>query len=124
MDRFAENIYNSSGACSISAVMAVYNPKQPLSRIAVEFVLCQSLPVIELIPVDVRRDQRHVVGVPGTLDILRSKYEEVPLGAISPSGCCGQYIPFLDQDDFWYLEKFAEQAVMLSCPGAERMLIL
>jgi len=110
---------------SVSAVMAVYNPDLPLFRKAVSSVLEQSIPVLELVVVNdggcedfrgaLPEDERIRVFSKLNEGVAKTRNHAI-------SHCRGEYIAFLDQDDFWYPDKLSEQMAMIP-PGEPCMAI-
>jgi glycosyltransferase involved in cell wall biosynthesis len=105
---------------TISAVIAVYNPKAELFRRAVLSVLSQTLPVLELVLVNDGGGEEFRAVLP---DDSRIRIFSKPNGGVADTRnfaleqCRGDYIAFLDQDDFWYPDKLAEQVSMIARKG-------
>ena len=111
---------------SISAVMAVYNPDLPLFRKAVSSVLEQSLPVLELVVVNDGGgdDFRGALPEDDRIRVFSKPNEGVAnTRNYAISHCRGEYIAFLDQDDFWYPGKLSEQMAMIPLSGTPCMVI-
>ncbi len=102
--------------CRISAVIAVYNPNLEFFLRAVRSVLSQTYPVYELILVNDGGDDSfmEVLPVDERIKVYKKKNEGVAAtrnAAISHAS--GDYIAFLDQDDYWYQEKLSEQLSLI-----------
>lgn len=103
-------------SCTVSAIIAVYNPKPELFRKAVESVLGQSLPVLELILVNDggREDFRYHLPADPRIRIFTKSNEGVACTRnFAIRQCKGDYIALLDQDDYWYPDKLKEQVEMI-----------
>jgi glycosyltransferase involved in cell wall biosynthesis len=111
---------------TISAVVAVYNPNPELFRKAVDSVLSQTLPVKELILINDggSDDFRNFLPEDPRIRIF-SKFNEGVAATrnFALEHCTGQYIAFLDQDDYWYPDKLQEQTDMISSPDEICMVI-
>jgi glycosyltransferase involved in cell wall biosynthesis len=111
---------------TISAVIAVYNPNAELFRPAVLSVLSQTLPVLELVLVNDGGGEEFRAVLP---DDSRIRIFSKPNGGVADTRnfaleqCRGEYIAFLDQDDFWYPEKLAEQVSMIARKGEPCLVI-
>jgi glycosyltransferase involved in cell wall biosynthesis len=103
---------------SISVVIPVYNRKDELFR-AINSVLIQTLQAIEIIVVDDCSD----INVSEALalefgdTIIRVISNSVNMGAaksrnLGVKAAHGDFIAFLDSDDYWYESKLARQAEM------------
>jgi glycosyltransferase involved in cell wall biosynthesis len=105
---------------SVSALMAVYNPETEQFRQAVVSVLAQTMPVHELVLVNDGGSEDFRTVLP---DDVRIRVFSKPNGGVADTRnfalerCRGEYIAFLDQDDFWYPEKLAEQMSMIRVNG-------
>jgi GT2 family glycosyltransferase len=122
----AESLTAALSEGIISAAIAVYNPKPELFRKAVESVLCQTLPIKELILVNDGGNEafRSVLPEDSRIRIFSKPNEGVAATrnfAIAQSLGC--YIAFLDQDDYWYPEKLQEQMRMIRSPDEVCMVI-
>jgi len=110
----------------ISAVIAVYNPEPALFRQAVASVLSQSLPVLELVLVNDGGSEefRKVLPDDDRIRIFSKPNEGVAATRnFAIEHAHGDYIALLDQDDFWYPEKLAEQTAMIPSEGQPCMVI-
>ena len=111
---------------SVSAVMAVYNPKPEFFRQAVLSVLGQTMPVLELVLVnDGGSDEfKSVLPDDDRIRVFTKPNEGVAATRnFAIKQCRGEYIAFLDQDDYWYSDKLAEQMAMISVKGEACMVI-
>lgn len=111
---------------SISAVMAVYNPNLDFFRKAVDSVLEQIMPVQELVLVNDGGGEDFRAVLPGDPRIrvfTKSNEGVAATRNFAVSRCSGDYIAFLDQDDYWYPEKLQKQMAMISSPGEVCMVI-
>jgi glycosyltransferase involved in cell wall biosynthesis len=103
-------------AQAVSAVIAVYNPEPELFRQAVASVLSQTMPVLELVLVNDGGSEafRSVLPDDGRIRVFTKPNEGVAVTRNFAIGQCrGDYIAFLDQDDFWYSDKLASQIAMI-----------
>lgn len=110
----------------ISAVIAVYNPELKLFRLAVESVLNQTQPVLELVLVNDGGSEefRKVLPDDERIRVFTKPNEGVAVTRnFAIEQCRGEYIAFLDQDDYWYSDKLAEQMAMISVKGEACMVI-
>jgi glycosyltransferase involved in cell wall biosynthesis len=111
---------------SISAVMAVYNPDLDFFRKALDSVLEQLMPVQELILVNDGggEDFKRVLPPDPRIRVYEKRNEGVAATRnYAISRCSGDYIAFLDQDDFWYPDKLQKQMAMIASPGEVCMVI-
>ena len=115
---------DNSPAFSVSAIIAVYNPDISFLKQAVSSVLSQSYPVLELVLVNdggsedfrgylpddprIKVFSKHNQGVAATRNYAIGK-------------CTGDYIAFLDQDDYWFPDKLYEQVSLISQEGEKCM---
>ena len=105
---------------SVSAVIAVFNPDPLLLMKAVQSVLGQSIPVKELLLVNDGGSEAFRNLIP---DDSRIKVFSKPNEGVATSRnyairyCQGEYIAFLDQDDFWYPDKLREQTALIPFKG-------
>ncbi|UWX57854.1 glycosyltransferase [Chlorobaculum sp. MV4-Y] len=118
---------NHEGASfSVSAVMAVYNPKPEFFRQAVLSVLGQTTPVLELVLVNDGGSDEFKTFLP---DDDRIRVFTKPNEGVAATRnfaikqCRGEYIAFLDQDDYWYPDKLKEQTDMIPALGDICMVI-
>ena len=101
---------------SVSAVITVYNPEQFYFEKAVSSVLTQSYGVKELVLVNDGGTESYREWLP---DDRRVKCYTRMNGGVAAARnfaiqqCTGEYIAFLDQDDFWYPDKLHLQTAML-----------
>lgn len=111
---------------SVSAVIAVYNPKPELFRQAVLSVLGQTMPVLELVLVNDGGSDEFKSFLP---DDDRIRVFTKPNEGVAATRnfaikqCRGEYIAFLDQDDYWYPYKLREQSRVISLAGEICMVI-
>jgi glycosyltransferase involved in cell wall biosynthesis len=111
---------------SISAVMAVYNPDPHLFGKALSSVLDQSLPVLELVLVNDGGSEefRDVLPYDDRIRVFSKPNEGVAATRNFAIGQCrGEFIAFLDQDDFWYPDKLEQQMAMISPHGNPCMVV-
>lgn len=111
---------------SISAIIAVYNPKPDFFKKAVDSVLGQIMPVKELVLVNDggSEDFRRVLPDDPRIRVYTKSNEGVAATRnYAISRCTGDYIAFLDQDDYWYPEKLQKQMAMIFSPGEVCMVI-
>ncbi|NTU98042.1 MAG: glycosyltransferase [Chlorobiaceae bacterium] len=109
---------------SISVVMAVYNPDLSFIEKAVRSVLEQSIPVKELLLVNDGGCGEYTRRLPDDSRIrLFAKRNEGVAKArnFAIAECRGEYIAFLDQDDYWYPYKLQEQVAMIGARGERCM---
>jgi glycosyltransferase involved in cell wall biosynthesis len=110
---------------SISAIIAVYNPNPVFLEKAVSSVLEQSYPVSELIIVNDG-------GKGDVLDAVLPADTRIHVFAKRNEGvaatrnyairhCTGDYIAFLDQDDYWFRNKLEEQIALIPETGGPCM---
>lgn len=115
-----------SGTFSISAIIAVYNPKLELFRQAVDSVLSQTLPVLELVLVNDGGSEEFRTVLPDDerIRVFTKPNEGVAAARnFAIEQCRGEYIALLDQDDLWYPDKLKEQTAIISVPGEVCMAI-
>lgn len=111
---------------TVSAVIAVYNPNLDYFSKAIDSVLNQKFPVLELILVnDGGRDEfMRVLPEDPRIRIFTKSNEGVAATRnFAIAQCLGRYIAFLDQDDFWYPDKLQEQLDMIPVEGDICMVI-
>jgi glycosyltransferase involved in cell wall biosynthesis len=105
---------------TVSAIIAVYNPELCFFEEAVASVLSQTFPVLELVLVNDGGSETFRSVLPDDRRIrLFSKQNEGVAAArnFAIKQCRGEYIAFLDQDDYWYQDKLREQMAMIPVPG-------
>uniref|UniRef100_Q3AQJ1 Glycosyl transferase n=1 Tax=Chlorobium chlorochromatii (strain CaD3) TaxID=340177 RepID=Q3AQJ1_CHLCH len=100
----------------ISVIIAVYNPNAIFLQKAIQSVLNQSFPVLELILVNDGGNEefRNLLPTDSRIKVFRKVNEGVALArnyAIQQSQ--GEYIAFLDQDDYWFPHKLEKQISMI-----------
>lgn len=101
---------------TISAIIAVYNPEPELFKKAVESVLGQSFPVLELVLVNDGgcEDFRFDLPDDPRIRIFSKSNEGVAFTRnFAIKQCKGDFIALLDQDDYWYPDKLKEQVAMI-----------
>lgn len=107
---------NTAASPLVSVVMPVFNAA-PFLREAIDSVLSQDYPAVELIAVDDGSTD-------GSTEILRSYGDRIRVHAQSRRGPAaarnfgvrqarGEYIAFHDADDFWMPHKLAEQVAFI-----------
>ena len=107
----------------VSVVVPVYNRLEFLQE-AVESVLSQSYPRVELVIYDDGSDQPEIhayyEGLPSSVKVIRGSH----VGLIATSRnrgsdhATGDYIAFLDSDDIWHQEKITRQLEGLRRSGS------
>ncbi len=110
----------------VSAIIAVYNPNLFYFDQAVASVLNQSYRVHELVLVNDGGSEQFRSRLPDDSRIRVFTKENEGVAAtrnFAIGKCSGDYIAFLDQDDFWYSDKLHEQLSMIPFPGAPCMVI-
>lgn len=109
-------------SATVSAVIAVYNPNLDYFRKAIDSVLNQKIPVMELILVNDGGSEefRDVLPKDPRIRIFTKSNEGVATTRnFAIAECQGRYIAFLDQDDFWYPDKLQKQMEMI--PVADKI---
>jgi glycosyltransferase involved in cell wall biosynthesis len=104
----------------------VYNPKLEMFRLAVGSVLAQTFPVLELVLVNDGGSEefRSVLPEDERIRVFTKQNEGVAAARnFAIEHCCGEYIAFLDQDDYWYEDKLKEQTGIIPVPGEVCMVI-
>ncbi len=107
-------------------MIAVYNPDPEFFMQALSSVLTQTLPVLELVLVNDGGSEEFRNALP---DDRRIKVFTKPNEGVAATRnfaiaqCQGDYIAFLDQDDFWYPDKLAEQVGLIGVNGAPCMVV-
>lgn len=117
---------NAIGGGSVSAIMAVYNPDPRFFRTALDSVLGQSYPVLELILVNDGGSEAfrsHLPDDPRIRVITKRNEGVAATRNVAISQCQGDYIAFLDQDDYWHPDKLEKQLAMMLSPGEVCMVI-
>ena len=108
-------------------MIAVYNPDTELFRQAVTSVLNQTLPVLELVLVNDGGSEEFRNVLPpddGRIRLFTKPNEGVAATRNFAIGQCrGDYIAFLDQDDFWYPDKLARQIAMIAVKDEPCMVV-
>lgn len=120
------HVGTESGAFLVSAIIAVYNPKLELFRQAVDSVLSQTSPVLELVLVNDGGSEEFRTVLPDDerIRVFTKPNEGVAAARnFAIEQCRGEYIALLDQDDYWYSDKLAEQMAMISVKGEACMVI-
>jgi glycosyltransferase involved in cell wall biosynthesis len=105
---------------SVSAIIAVYNPDLCFFEKAVASVLSQTISVRELVLVNDGGSEsfRSILPDDGRIRVFSKKNEGVAATRnFALQQCSGEYIAFLDQDDYWYPDKLEEQMAMIPVPG-------
>ncbi len=109
---------------SVSAIIAVYNPDLSYLKKAVLSVLGQTYSVKELVLVndggsDLFRDQ--LPNDPRIKVFTKQNEGVAATRNYAIDQCTGEYIAFLDQDDFWYPDKLMKQLSLISHLGEQCM---
>jgi len=105
---------------SVSAIIAVYNPNLLFLEKAVLSVLNQTYSVLELILVNDGGDEAFISMLPNDPRIKVFSKQNEGVAATrnyAIKQCAGEYLAFLDQDDYWYPEKLQEQLAMIPVSG-------
>lgn len=105
---------------SVSAIIAVYNPDLSYFEKAVFSVLNQSYRVLELILVNDGGNEAFIGKLPDDPRIKVFSKQNEGVAATrnyAIKQCRGDYLAFLDQDDYWYPEKLQEQLAMIPVSG-------
>ncbi|MBN1929362.1 MAG: glycosyltransferase [Chlorobiaceae bacterium] len=113
-------ISHENSKFSVSAFIAVYNPKLDMLRRAVLSVLDQTMPVLELVLVNDGGSEEFRKHLPDDdrIQVFTKPNEGVAATRnFAITQCRGEYIAFLDQDDYWYPDKLKEQTDMIPAPG-------
>ncbi len=111
---------NSNRRVTVSAIIAVYNPELCFFEKAVASVLSQTTPVLELVLVNDGGSEtfRSVLPDDGRISLFSKQNEGVAAARnFAIQQCRGEYIAFLDQDDYWYPDKLQEQMAMIPLAG-------
>ena len=111
---------NSMERNTVSAIIAVYNPDLCFFEKAVASVLSQSSPVLELVLVNDGGSEtfRSVLPDDGRIRLFSKQNGGVAAARnFAIQQCRGEYIAFLDQDDYWYPDKLQEQMAMIPVAG-------
>jgi len=111
---------NSMKRDTVSAIIAVYNPNFCFFEKAVASVLSQTSAVLELVLVNDGGSEtfRSVLPDDHRIRVFSKQNEGVAATRnFALKQCRGDYIAFLDQDDFWYPDKLQEQMAMIPVPG-------
>ena len=122
----AEHADINRSAWAVSALIAVYNPDTELFRQAVNSVLNQSLQVLELVLVNDGGSDEFKTVLPDDprIRVFTKPNEGVAATRNFAIGQCrGDYIAFLDQDDFWYPDKLMRQIEMIAVKGKPCMVV-
>jgi glycosyltransferase involved in cell wall biosynthesis len=109
---------------SISVIIAVYNPDLIFFEKALLSVLSQTSPVLELILVNDGGSESFRGSLPDDPRIRVFSKQNEGVAATRNFAlqlCRGEYIAFLDQDDYWYIDKLQEQLAMIPVPGTPCM---
>ena len=111
---------SGNNSISVSAIIAVYNPDLFFFRKAVASVLSQIFPVQELVLVNDGGTEtfRSILPDDERIRVFSKQNEGVAAARnFALLQCRGEYIAFLDQDDYWYPDKLQEQMAMIPVPG-------
>jgi glycosyltransferase involved in cell wall biosynthesis len=114
-------------SCSVSAVIALYNPDPVFLKMAVASVLGQVYPVLELVLVNDGGETSVIESV--LPNDNRIKLYSKPNGGVADARnyalqkCSGDYIAFLDQDDYWYPDKIGDLLALIPEPGMPCMVV-
>ncbi len=109
---------------SVSAIIAVYNPDSNFFDKAVSSVLGQTYPVRELVLVNDGGSEHFRSQLPDDprIRVFTKRNEGVAAARnFAIDKCTGEYIAFLDQDDFWYPDKLLQQFSLISHIGEQCM---
>ncbi len=109
---------------SVSAIIAVYNPDPVFFQKAVFSVLDQSYPVKELVLVNDGGTDKFRGYLPDDerIRVFYKQHEGVAATRnFAIDKCTGEYIAFLDQDDFWYQDKLMMQLSLIAEEGEHCM---
>ncbi len=100
----------------VSVIIAVYNPNPVYFKKAVLSVLDQKYPVHELVLVNDGGCDSFCDVLPEDhrIKVFSKRNEGVAATRnFAITQCSGEYIAFLDQDDYWYPDKLQEQMLMI-----------
>jgi glycosyltransferase involved in cell wall biosynthesis len=113
---------------SVSAVMALYNPEPEYLKKAIASVLCQTTSVHELVLVN---DGGDVAVIESVLpDDDRIRLYSKPNGGVADARnfgierCSGDFVAFLDQDDYWYPDKIESQLSRVSSAAGRPCMVV
>jgi glycosyltransferase involved in cell wall biosynthesis len=110
------NTFITNNDVTVSAIIAVYNPDPNFFKQAVLSVLDQIYPVLELVLVNDGGSEhfRDLLPDDSRLRVFSKQNEGVAATRnFAIRQCRGEYIAFLDQDDYWYPDKLQEQIAMI-----------
>ncbi len=114
------NTFTSNNDVTVSAIIAVYNPDPIFFKQAILSVLDQIYPVLELVLVNDGGSEhfRDLLPDDSRLRVFSKQNEGVAATRnFAIRQCRGEYIAFLDQDDYWYPDKLQEQFTMIPVQG-------
>lgn len=118
------NIQVNSSGISVSAIIAVYNPDPFFFAKAVSSVLDQTYAVCELVLVNDGGSEhfRNLLPDDSRIKVFSKQNEGVAATRnFAIAQCIGDYIAFLDQDDYWFPDKLQEQFSLISDARVECM---
>jgi len=105
---------------SVSAIIPVYNPDLSYLHKAIWSVLSQTYPVLELVIVNDGGNKSFINTLP--IDPRIRVFSKPNEGVAATRNyaikqCNGDYIAFLDQDDYWFEDKLQEQIITIPIYG-------
>lgn len=110
----------------VSAIMAVYNPNHHVVR-AIESVLNQTYPVSEFLIINDGGPEEYIKSVlpddPRIRYILQKNGRVAAARNTGIENATGDYLAFLDQDDFWFPEKLSEQLNLVEFKAVPCMIV-
>ena len=105
---------------TVSAIIPVYNPDLIYLQKAIWSVLSQTYPVLELIIVNDGGNELFISTLPNDprIKVFSKNNEGVAATRnYAIKQCNGDYIAFLDQDDYWFTDKLQEQIITIPIYG-------
>ena len=105
-------MHSNNMKVSVSAIIAVYNPDLSYLEKAVLSVLNQTYQVLELVLVNDGGNESFINMLPNDprIKVFSKQNEGVAATRnFAIRQCSGDYLAFLDQDDYWYPDKLQEQ---------------
>lgn len=110
----------------VSAIMAVYNPNHHVIK-AIESVLNQTFPVSEFIIINDGGKEDYIKSVlpddPRIIYFLQKNGRVAAARNTAIEKATGDYLAFLDQDDYWFSEKLHEQLSMIDFKSEPCMIV-